>query len=128
MTLGNFEKEAVEECYESLAADLSVTSLLDKLIDMKILQAKEQRHIRRERNLKRRNERFLQILQQKSNEEFYRFCKILESSDTQTLISLGRTLRQEAENRQKVIEINNDKYEVPAASPPNNGIILEDTE
>ena len=127
MTLGSYEREAIEQYYESLITDLSVTLLLDKLIDTKILQTNEQRQIRRERNLKRRNKKFLQILQQKSNEEFYRFCKILESSDIQTLISLGQTLRQEAENRQKVIEIN-DEIQLPPASPPNNGIILEDTE
>ncbi|RDD44049.1 E3 ubiquitin-protein ligase HERC2 [Trichoplax sp. H2] len=136
MTIGNHEREAIEDSYESLIKNLSITSLLDKLLNEKVLQGIDQRQIRRERNLKRRNIRFLQILQQKSNEEFYRFCKVLELSDTEILVSLGQTLRKEAENKCQDIEINeenqvteiNEKNQVIAASPPNNGIILEDTE
>lgn len=96
MGLSKHINDVIENNRESLIKDVSIKHLLYDLRIQKILTDDNVEELENIKVQKKLNDTFIRILLTRQDEDFYKFCKLLQRNQATAIQNIGHKLEQEA--------------------------------
>ena len=96
MDLSQYIKDLIESYREKILSNIPVKNLIYNFRAKKILNDEDVEELENITRKNQLNNRFIGILLTRTDEDFYEFCKVLQSNQANAIKSFGYKLEEEA--------------------------------